>query len=454
MEKITAYAATGNLGYGFPEISLENGLKANPAFLASDAGSCDPGPNYMGMGKAFVSRAASKRDLRLLTKAALEKNIPLIIGSSGGSGSDQGVTWQLDILKEILLEEGLHAKVGVIRSELTHAYLHKKLKDGKFCALGHAPEMTAQVIDESVHIVACLGPEPIQEALSQGAQIVIAGRTTDASVYAAIPLMRGYDPGLVWHASKIIECGAAMAVPKSSDSMLAHIYDDHFVVEPPNPAKKVKMVNVAAHTMYECPHPTQVHEPSGIIDASECAYQQIDDRRVSVSGSRLLYAPYSVKLEAVKLLGFRAITVGGTHDPTLISIIDEHIAHIKGFVDERVKNLFPDMQPGGYQIHFHIYGRNGVMGEMEKNPAKDVHELGIVIDVLSTTQERANTILAAARTLLMHSDYPNRKCIAGSIAFLFSPSDIPVGEVYCFNMDHSILLEDPLEPARIEILDL
>ena len=72
-----------------------------------------------------------------------------------------------------------------------------------------------------------------------------------------------------------------------------------------------------------------------------------------------------------------------------------------------------------------------------------------VIDVISTDQETANVILAAARTLLMHSNYPGRKCIAGSIAFPFSPSDIPVGEVFSFNMNHDILLDDPLEPFTI-----
>ncbi|MBQ7644836.1 MAG: 3-methylaspartate ammonia-lyase, partial [Spirochaetales bacterium] len=69
--KVTMYAATGILGYGFPEESLNTALKQNPAFLGCDCGSCDPGPNYLGMGKAICSRQATKRDARLLVKAAL-----------------------------------------------------------------------------------------------------------------------------------------------------------------------------------------------------------------------------------------------------------------------------------------------------------------------------------------------------------------------------------------------
>ena len=138
MEKMTMYAATGNLGYGFPEEALRIALQHRPAFLGCDAGSCDPGPSCLGTGKAFVSRGAAKRDLRLLVKAGLSENIPVLIGSAGGSGSDQGVDGVIQILREILQEEGLHAKVARIYSEQTHEYLKQKLSEGKIIPLAGA----------------------------------------------------------------------------------------------------------------------------------------------------------------------------------------------------------------------------------------------------------------------------------------------------------------------------
>lgn len=446
--EITMYAATGNLGYGFPEESLNISLTKNPAFLASDAGSCDPGPSCLGTGKGFVSRGAAKRDLRLLVKAGAQKGIPVIIGSAGGSGSDAAVDQLIEVLREILKEEGLHRKVARIYSELSREYLHQCLAQGRISPLDGALPLDDATIDRTVHAVAAMGPEPIQQAVAAGADIVICGRATDASIYAAIPLMRGFDPGLVWHAAKIVECGAAMAVPKSSDSMLAHISDDSFILEPPNPQKKVRVINVAAHTMYECPHPYLVHEPSGIIDASGCWYEQVDERRVKVGGSQLRSAPYTVKLEGVESLGYRTIAVGGTHDPELIAHIDEHLCRITGFLRERVQAVYPELADGGYKVRFVRYGKDGVMGPLETDLSAG-HELGLVVDVISDTQEHADSILSMARTLLMHSDYPNRKCIAGSIAWLFSPSDIPVGEVFKFNLNHVLALADPLEPVRI-----
>jgi hypothetical protein len=62
-------------------------------------------------------------------------------------------------------------------------------------------------IDAATHIVGMMGVEPIQEALKSGAQIVIAGRSSDTSIFAALPLLEGYTPAVVWHMAKILECG-------------------------------------------------------------------------------------------------------------------------------------------------------------------------------------------------------------------------------------------------------
>ena len=453
MKSVTMYAATGNLGYGFPEESLKTSLSQKPAFLGCDNGSCDPGPNYLGMGKAFVSRNAAKRDMRLLIKAALAENIPLIVGSAGGSGSNNGLEWLLDITKEIISEEGLTARVALIQAELSKEYLHKKLEEGKISALEDTSELMAQDIDRSMHITAAMGPEPIQEALRRGAQIVLAGRATDASIYAAVPLMLGCKPGPVWHAAKVIECGAACSFPKTHDSMMAHIEEDSFVLDPPNPIKQVRCINAAAHTMYEATNPFQVVEPDGIIYTSECEYEQIDERRVRVRGSKFLAKHYSVKLEGVESIGYRTICIGGTHDPDLISILDEFLDKVRDHLAQRVKDIYPDLPEDGYHLHFYRYGRDGVMGTMEQNPLP-THEIGILMDVVAQSQELSSTILGVARSLLLHTDFPGRKCNAGNIAFPFSPTDIEVGEVFRFNMNHVIWLEDPLEPFSIEIVTL
>ena len=74
-------SSSGILGYGFPESSLKAGLARQPHMIGVDGGSSDPGPHYLGSGKAFTNRLSIKRDLSLLVRGALANKIPMMIGT-------------------------------------------------------------------------------------------------------------------------------------------------------------------------------------------------------------------------------------------------------------------------------------------------------------------------------------------------------------------------------------
>lgn len=449
---VRAFSATGNLGYGFPTTSLENALVEPPTFLGVDAGSTDPGPYYLGDGKAFVSRASCKRDTRLLLRAALQHSIPLVIGSAGGTGSNVGVDWLFEIIEEISREDDLHFRIAVIRAEPGRDKLGALLRQGSIHSLTGAPGLTPRRLEDAARIVAMMGPEPIQDALSRGADVVVAGRCSDAALFAAVPLSKGVPAAVAWHAGKIIECGAAIAIPKSSDCLIAHLETDHFVLECPNPEKRIRRENVAAHTMYENANAFLLHEPGGILDASSAVFEQIDDRRVKVYGATFERTqPYTVKLEGVQRAGYRCITIAGTRDPKLIAIIDEYLASIKVELDRKVSDIYED--EADYEVGFRTYGKSGVMSEREFKQELP-YELGLVIDVVAPSQLMANDILALARTLAMHSHFPGRLCNAGNLAFPFSPSDVQTEPVYEFTVNHTVELEDPFELFPIEIRKL
>ena len=57
-------------------------------------------------------------------------------------------------------------------------------------------------------------------------------------------------------------------------------------------------------------------------------------------------------------------------------------------------SLIPD---DAYQLHVRVYGRDGVMGELEPHHGPPPHEVGLVIEVVADTQEIANTICALTR---------------------------------------------------------
>src|SRR3954471_6588743 len=214
MKEIRILSATGILGSGFKEETLKRAMNLKPDFIGADSGSTDPGPHYLGSGDTLFSDSAYKRDLRRMLLAARAAKVPVIVGSACTSGSDPQLARLVGIARDIAREEKLSFKLAAIHSEQDKGYLKRKLKEGKITPLANAPKFDEAVIDRSVHIVGMCGIEPYIEALQNGADVIIAGRSSDTSIYSAMPVMKGFNPATVWHAAKILECGAACVVQR------------------------------------------------------------------------------------------------------------------------------------------------------------------------------------------------------------------------------------------------
>src|SRR6201993_2947943 len=177
MASFPLVSATGMLGSGFRAESLDKAISLGARMIGCDAGSTDPGPGPLATGICMFSAAAVKRDTEIMMTRAVKAGIPLIIGSSGTSGSDAGLAWMVDIVHEIAREQGLHFKLAVIHSELSPEVVRRHLRDGRTRALPPSEPLSDADIDAATHIVGMMGVEPIQQALTAGAQIVAAGGT-------------------------------------------------------------------------------------------------------------------------------------------------------------------------------------------------------------------------------------------------------------------------------------
>lgn len=451
MKELRVLSPCGILGYGYPKESFQRGLEKNPDLIAVDAGSTDAGPHKLGAGVAIVSRQATKKDLELMLRAGFERKIPVIIGSAGGSGAKPHVDWTMNIIREIVKEQNFHFKTAIIHADIDKDIIRARMKTGDVNPLGPVPELTEEALEASNGVVGQFGHEPIVKALQEGAQLIVCGRVYDPTVFAALPIMKGFDPGLAYHMGKIIECGALCAEPGTTkDCIMGYIRDDHFLIEPLNPERKCYTTSVAAHTLYEKGHPYYLPGPGITLDLSGCKFEQYSDGVVKVSGSKAVSEKqYTVKMEGAAKVAYRTLVIGGTRDPIMI----ENIEDVKKEVVRSVGTYFSEIPKSDYQIIFHLYGKNGVMGDLE--PVKETaHELGIVMEVVAKTQDLANVICSSARSTLMHFGYKNRKATAGNIALLYSPSDIVFGPVYKFTVYHLINVNDPCELCRIEYLDL
>jgi len=262
--------------------------------------------------------------------------------------------------------------------------------------------------------------------------------------------MHGFDSGLAFHMGKILECGCMACEPGSGmDVIFGTIRKDHFIVEPANKNRRCTKTSVAAHTFYEKHDPIKLELPGGILDLSNAKFEEISPYAVKVSGSKFIKQPYTIKLEGACKVGYRTIFIAGIRDPLTINNFD----HIKNSVVQSIKDLFKKTPADDYQIVFHVYGKDGVMGTLEpvKIPA---HELGVVGEVVAKNQELANEICGQLFHYMLHMDYPGRKSTAGNLAFLYSPPTIPVGETYEMSIYHLLRIDDPLAPFPIKIEDI
>lgn len=442
MEEIRILSPTAILGYGFPMESFIEGMKRKPHVIAVDAGSTDPGPYYLGAGKSFTDFNSVKRDLEIMIPAALEAGIPVLIGTGGGSGGRPHVDFNLKIIEEIAREKKLSFKLAVIQSELDKDLIREKLGKGEISPLHPAEQLTEKDVDDAVRIVAQMGEEPFIKALEEGANVILAGRAYDPSVFSALAIKEGFDKGLAIHLGKILECASIAAIPGSgSDCMFGYLQKDGFVLEPLSPLRKCTTLSVAAHTLYEKTNPYILPGPGGAINLHECEFKQIDDNKVRVSGSRFVPTEeYFVKLEGVRKIGYRTISVAAVKDPVMISKIDDVVQSVK----DRVINNFESYGITDFFLDFKIYGKNGTMALFPGIDDRVAHELCIVIEAVADTQEHADTICGFARSTMLHFGYEGRISTAGNLAFPFSPSDCKVGEVYEFNVYHLMKVDDPM----------
>jgi hypothetical protein len=171
---------------------------------------------------------------------------------------------------------------------------------------------------------------------------------------------------------------------------------------------------------------------------------------VRVSGSRFVEDPvYRVKLEGAELVGYRTICIAGVRDPSALAHLDEMLEA----AGTRTAEQFGDLDRARWELHFRVYGRDGVMGPLEAESSLP-HEVGLLIEAVASTQEQASSICMFAHAQALHHGFPGRTSTAGNLAFPFSPQDIPAGPVHRFNIYHLMEVDDPLVHFPIQMIEV
>lgn len=202
------------------------------------------------------------------------------------------------------------------------------------------PDLTEEAIEQSTNIVAQLGPEPFVDAMTENPDfdVIVGGRAYDPSPYVAYAAFHAQAQlqgasqekkhkmyGAFTHLGKIMECGGQCAKPKSHGAIGTIYSTGEFDISPLDPAAACTTLSVAAHTLYEKTRPDILHGPGGYLDLTRSNYTQMsDDRTVRVSGSSFHFShddglPYTLKLEAARIVGYRTMFMGSIRDRKRLS---------------------------------------------------------------------------------------------------------------------------------------
>ena len=455
MNEMRVLAPTGVLGSGFLETSFESALARKPHFIGCDAGSTDPGPSHLGSGVPAFPRAAVKRDLRLMLAGARRLEVPLLVGSAGTAGADAHLAWTFDIVREIAAEEQLAFRLALIHAEQDKAYLKRRLREGRIKPLDPAPAFDEETIARGERFVGMMGAEPFVRALDAGADVVLAGRSSDTAIFAGLPVKHGLPAGLAWHAAKILECGAAAVVNrKTPDCMMAFLREDHFLVEAPDAGLRCTPQSIAAHSLYENADPYRLVECSGTLDLTHSRYEPAGDRAVRVSDSTFIPAPrYTVKLEGAEKVGYQSVVIGSVRDPFIIRQIDDWTGRLAERIHARVAQVYGDaLRREQYQLNIRIYGKNGTMGPLEPVTEIRSHELALLIEATAPAQDIASSIAGIVRHQALHLPIPEWSGLITALACPYNPAHLDRGAVYRFNVNHVVEPDDPYEMFPMELL--
>jgi len=445
MKECKVFVPFGALGGGIDPSAFQTAMRLKPDIISTDAGSTDSGPFYLGTGKGKYARQVVRRDLELILTAAHEAGIPVTIGSAGTCGSDQGVDDLAELTREIAARHNFHVNLAKIYTEQSAADLKARFMAGKIHPLPGAPEINGDTFESCSHIVGLAGAEPFQEALKNGADVVICGRATDTAVIAAYPLLRGCDPASVWHAAKTAECGGICTTDPEGGVFLT-IDEKGFTVASPSPRGTCTAFGVSAHLLYENSDPIRLTEPGIVIDTSKAVYRELGDGTVRVEGTSIEYRPYTMKLEGSGPVGFQTVSIVGIQDRDVMRDPMAWIHAMTDYVQQKIDRLGLDRKRYTYSIR--PYGYNAVTGT-DVPEGFIPNELAVMLLVTADTQELATQVAKTFNPYLLHFPVHYDRPLP-SFAFPYSPIECERGELFSFKLHHVAELEDPLELCRIE----
>ncbi len=442
MQSMTIISPNGHLG--FAPIKTESywlGVEARPNYIAADSGSDDVGPVPLGSDTSTSPLAWQTHDLEVMLIGSRRIGVPMIIGSAGDTGTNSRVDLYVSIIRDLAKKHNLPSfKLGWYYSEVPKDRVAAAIAHGEeITGLDGRPPLSESELAATDRIVAMAGVHPYLSLLQQGADVIIGGRSSDCAVFAAPAIHHGFPEALAYYLGKVLECASFCAEPYGAkETVLGEITAEDVRVTAMSPSQRCTIASVAGHAMYERSNPFYEYVAGGLLDMSECNYEQVAEKTVRVTGPRFHQAEqFRVKLEGSGKVGERYVGLVGVRDPYSVAHIDQMIDWAKAQVKERFGEA-------GYELHYTVYGRDGVMGAMEPNRNRPAHEVAVLVQGIAPTKHMAEEVCLIGTRQMFYARLPEVKGTAGSVAF---PLDevMQASPAYRWTVNHTMAVPNGLD---------
>jgi len=442
-DKLRIISPNGHLGFApTKEESFWIGARTKPDYYCCDSGSDDIGPGPLGSDTCVSPYEWQKHDLELMLLASREQGVPMVVGSCGDTGTNSRVDRYIEMIRDLAKKHKMKPfKLVYFYSEVSKDYLRKKMQQGVVIeGLDSRPPLTLEELEATDRIVAVAGVHPYIKALEMGADVILGGRSSDAAVFAGPAIYEGFPEAQSYYLGKVLECASFCAEPYAAkESVIGEITHEDVKVTAMAPFQRCTIASVAGHAMYERSNPYYEYFAGGHLDMRECVYEQYDEKTTRITGMKFvpIQGKVKVKLEGSGKVGERYIGIVGVRDPYTIRNIDKVLDWARSQVEERL--------PGKeYKLYYRIYGKNGVMGDLE--PIKEIrsHELGIIVEGVAPTKEVAQEVTLIGARQIFYARLPEVKGTAGTAAFIVDEV-LPASPAYRWTMNHVVPVDDPME---------
>ena len=451
-EVLRIHSSNGHLGFApTKEESFWIGADTKPDYYCNDSGSCDIGPVPLGADKCASHPNWQIHDLELMLLAARKQGVPMIVGSSGDTGSNSRVDMFVGFIRDLAKKHNLPKfKLAYFYSEVDKEEIRKRMNAGEPVeGLDGRTNLTIEQLDGTDRIVAVAGVHPFIKALEMGADVIIGGRSSDCAVFAAPAIYEGFPEPISYYVGKVLECASFCAEPYGAkETVIGTITKDDVKVTAMAPFQRCTTASVASHAMYERANPYYEYVAGGKMDMTECVYEQFDEKTCRVTGPKFIpiEGRVKVKLEGSGKVGERFMGLAGIRDPYTIANIDKVIQWTKDQVVERFAGK-------EYQINYRVFGMNGVMGDLEPVKETKSHELLVVVEGVAPTKEVAEEVTMIATRQIFYARLPEVKGTAGTAAFIIDEV-AEISPAYQWTLNHVIAVDDPLELFPITLVEI